>query len=126
MTESEPAELIRSYYTALRQGDPLGPYFAETTASRKFGISEQLTGYPAIREGLREQTAHTTDWQIQSNDLAVVDQGCHAWFSDFVDMAWTNTESSEQYEFATRWSGMLENNSEWQFVGMHVSVPHGL
>lgn len=126
MPASEPAEMIRAYYEALRNGDPLAPFFAETMAGRKFGISEQLQGYAAIRDGLRQQTQATTDWRIESQDLAVVDRECHAWFSDTVDMAWTNTESGDQYAFTTRWSGMLERDTGWRFVGMHVSVSHDL
>lgn len=126
MPASDPTETIRAYYEALRNGDPLAPYFAETTAGRKFGISENLTGHPAIRDGLRQQTEETTEWRIRSHDLSVVDRECHAWFSDIVEMAWTNTESDDQYEFSTRWSGMLEYDAEWRFVGMHVSAPHEL
>lgn len=126
MPERDPAATVRAYYEALRSGDPLAEYFADRTADRKFGISEQLTGFEAIRNGLRRQTQVTSDWRIQSHDLSVVDRECHAWFSDTVDMAWTNTETGAQYAFASRWSGMLEYDAEWRFIGMHVSTPHEL
>ncbi|MFB6142768.1 MAG: nuclear transport factor 2 family protein [Halorientalis sp.] len=122
---------VRDYYDALRAGDPLGPYFAETEDLVKFGVGERLAGPTTVREGLREQTARTTDWTVESDALRVTDRGCHAWFSDDVFLAWTDTEVGVRFEFDTRWSGTLERrgddgpdeDGDWRFVGMHVSVP---
>ncbi|WP_247009292.1 nuclear transport factor 2 family protein [Halorientalis litorea] len=136
------AATVRDYYDALRDGDPLGPFFAADGADEtavKFGISERLVGSDEIRAGLREQTETTTRWAVESRALRVTERSCHAWFSDDVFLSWTDTERGIGYEFDTRWSGTLErqdapngtaaSNSEsegdgdWRFVGMHVSVP---
>ena len=128
------ADTIQSYYASLRAGEPLGPFFADEQSGDgavvKFGISERLVGTDAIREGLREQTATTVDWTVESHALRTTERDCHAWFSDAVDMRWTDTERGVQYEFDTRWSGTLErregddgpDDTDWQFVGMHVST----
>ena len=134
-------ETIHDYYDALRGGDPLGPFFADESPAEgdgadddqyvKFGIGEQLVGSEAIRDGLGGQTATTADWTVESDALRVTERACHAWFSDEVFMAWTDTERSIRFEFDTRWSGTLEardedgrpdQDGEWRFVGMHVST----
>jgi hypothetical protein len=116
---------VTEYYDALRNGDPLGPYFAEEGDDDqfvKFGISERLVGADEIREGLRRQTETTTGWSVTSNALRVCERDRHAWFSDQVSMGWIDTEAATRYEFDTRWSGTLEATADgWQFVGMHVS-----
>ena len=136
------AATVRDYYDALRDGDPLGPFFAADGADEtavKFGISERLVGSDEIRAGLREQTETTTSWAVESRALRVTERSCHAWFSDDVFMSWTDTERGIRYEFDTRWSGTLERQDvtdstadssggsegegDWRFVGMHVSVP---
>lgn len=133
----DAADTIRSYYDALRTGEPLGPFFADEQAGDdavvKFGISERLVGADEIREGLREQTATTVDWAVESTGLRTTERERHAWFSDTVAMSWTDTERGIRYEFETRWSGTLERRAaagspaddaapDWQFVGMHVST----
>ena len=149
----DAAATIREYYDALRDGAPLGPFFAEGERSSdgggdgeedclvKFGISERLRGDAAITAGLREQTATTTDWVVESRDLCVSERACHAWFADEVFLGWTDTDRAIRFEFETRWSGTLEaldgdtvtgpaDDSEqgenWQFVGMHVSTAEAL
>lgn len=117
----EAEATIRAYYDALVAEDPLGPFFADATVG-KFGIGEHLQGADAVREGLRAQTETTTDWAIDSRDLRVRARDCHAWFTDEVGMAWTDTERGIRFEFDTRWSGTLERDGDWQFVGMHVST----
>jgi hypothetical protein len=135
-TVMDAADTIRSYYDALRAGAPLGPFFADERSGEdavvKFGISERLVGTESIRERLREQTATTVDWAVESNALRTTERERHAWFSDTVDMGWTDTQRGIRYEFDTRWSGMLERRdaaggpadteTNWQFVGMHVST----
>jgi hypothetical protein len=130
----DAADTIRSYYDALRAGEPLGPFFAGERPGDdpvvKFGVSERLVGTDTIREGLREQTATTGDWTVESHALRATERDRHAWFSDEVDMRWTDTERGIRYEFDTRWSGTLERRADdgaaddpdWQFVGMHVST----
>ncbi|MFB6084327.1 MAG: nuclear transport factor 2 family protein [Halorientalis sp.] len=131
----DAADTIRSYYDALRAGEPLGRFFAEARAGDdavvKFGISERLVGTDAVREGLRDQTATTVDWAVDSRALRVTERERHAWFSDAVGMGWTDTERGIRYEFDTRWSGTLERRAgdgglaadgDWKFVGMHVST----
>ncbi|ELZ34904.1 hypothetical protein C474_01047 [Halogeometricum pallidum JCM 14848] len=133
---------VEDYYEALRRGEPLYPYFAESGEVTKFGVGETLVGYDAVAEGLREQTRTTTDWTVESGDLRVVERDDHAAFADDVRMAWTDVEAGEDRAFDTRWSGTLERRSadggasdgddengrgetdEWVFLGMHVSVAH--
>jgi len=121
-----PEETVRAYYAALRDGEPLAPFFSPRDGVVKVGISERLVGQ-AVAAGLREQTRTTTDWRVDSHDLRVRRRGPVAWFSDRIDLAWTDTDSGRRHSFETRWSGTLERDGEeWQFVGMHVSAPHEL
>ena len=124
---------VRAYYDALRDGDPLYPYFAPDDRIVKFGISEHLDGYGEIEEALREQTRTTADWTVASRDLRVTERDRHAWFADRVGMGWTDVERDVRHEFDTRWSGTLERErrtrgesedspGDWRFVGMHVST----
>ena len=124
---------VCAYYDALAAGDPLGPFFGDGEIV-KFGISETLVGGEAVREGLREQSRTTADWTVDSEALGVTEREGHAWFSDRVAMAWTDTDRDVDRAFDTRWSGTLERRAEngdpstapdapWQFVGMHVSTP---
>ena len=118
---------ITEYYDALREGRPLGVFFADEQPGDdsvlKYGISERLVGSGEIRAGLRNQTETTTDWAVTSHDLRVSQRECHAWFSDSVRMAWTDTETAGEHVFDTRWSGTLEQTDDgWRFVGMHVST----
>ena len=125
----DAASTVRAYYDALRKGDPLYPYFADESTTVKFGIGERLTGYEAVRVGLAEQTETTDDWTVESRRLVVSGTDGHAWFSDDVSMAWTDTEAGHRHEYDTRWSGALEHRGDdadlgtpWRFVGMHVST----
>ena len=120
---------VRAYYDALRGGDPLYPFFADESTTVKFGIGERLTGYEAVRAGLAEQTETTDDWTVESRRLVVSGTDGHAWFSDDVSMAWTDTEADHRHEYDTRWSGALQRRRDnadlgtpWRFVGMHVST----
>lgn len=120
---------VRAYHDALRAGDPLYPYFAREASTVKFGIGERLTGYEEIRAGLRSQTESTIGWAVESDRLVVGSADDHAWFSDDVHMAWTDTDRDHRYEFDTRWSGTLQRRGDdadlgtaWRFVGMHVST----
>lgn len=117
-------ETLRSYYDALRNGKPLPTYFAEDEGTFKFGITERLFGYDAVKRALTEQTDETKEWTVESHDLRVVEREDHAFFTDVVRMAWKNTEKGRTYDFETRWSGTLERPEDdgWVFVGMHVSA----
>lgn len=111
---------IDAYYDALRDGEPLAPFFA-ADALVKFGIGERLVGYDEIEAGLREQTRTTEEWTVESHDLQVMEDGEFAWFADDVRMAWRG--ESGRHDHRTRWSGALRRDEDWKFVGMHVSVP---
>ncbi|WP_231186451.1 nuclear transport factor 2 family protein [Haladaptatus sp. DYF46] len=126
MNADDAEATVRKYYESLRQGEPLYPYFAEDDSLVKFGISERLVGYEAVAEGLREQTRETEDWTVTSHELRVAERDGYAWFSDTVDMAWTDATNGTRREFDTRWSGTLVERDGWTFVGMHVSVSHEL
>jgi hypothetical protein len=122
-------ETVEAYYESLRTGEPLWPYFRAPTDGPdpvKVGISERLVGLDAIRAGLREQTATTTAWAVESRDLRVTARADLAWFSDAVSLSWTDTRRERRVEFDTRWSGTLERGERWRFVGMHVSAPSEL
>ncbi len=116
---------LESYYQALRDGEPLEPFFARDHRAVKFGITESLHGYAEIEDGLTAQTATTTDWSIRSHRLETDTAGEVGWFSDHVTMRWRDIEADEQLEWETRWSGtVLHVDSDWQFVRMHVSAAH--
>jgi hypothetical protein len=117
---------IGAYYEALRAGEPLSPFFLESLGSVKISLSDRLTGYPDIADELSEQSAITTEWTVDSDDLSVTAREDYGWFHDEVTMAWTNTRVDTDYEFETRWTGTLEANESdgtWQFVSLHVSTP---
>ena len=120
---------VRTYYDALRDGEPLYPFFVRAETTVKFGIGERLTGYGEVRSGLEAQTATTEDWVVDSERLLVDGSDDHAWFADDVFMAWTDLDRDHRHEFDTRWSGTLERRADdaglgtdWRFVGMHVST----
>ncbi|GGJ12995.1 hypothetical protein GCM10008995_23530 [Halobellus salinus] len=115
---------IREYYDALEAGAPLGRFLADSSDVVKFGISERLVGGDAVRQGLREQTQRTADWDVDSRALRVIGRDCHAWFSDKIVLSWRDVESGTRHTFETRWSGALEarDDSKPVFVGMHVST----
>ena len=126
---------VRDYYEALREGDPLPPYFLESDRTVKFGVGERLTGYDEVSAGLRDQTATTAGWEVTSSRLLVEERADGAWFSDDVFMGWNDTDAGVRHEFDTRWSGPMVRLGEaelggerdpgpgrWRFAGMHVSV----
>lgn len=121
-------DTVRDYYAALRGGEPLARFFADREDLVKVGITERLVGYDAVAAGLREQTATTADWTVESRDLRTAEHDGAAWFGDEVVMAWT--EDGQRREYDSRWSGTLvqveglEDDGEWRFAGMHVSAPH--
>jgi hypothetical protein len=119
------ADTVREYYESLRRGEPLYTYFAEDAQTAKFGIFESLVGYDDIAEALREQSRTTEGWTVDTRRLSVTERDDFAWFSDEVDLAWTDTETDRRFAFPTRWSGTLERrDEEWVFVELHVSAPH--
>lgn len=136
------APLVRDYYSVLRDEDPLYPYFRESPATVKYGISETLRGYDAVAEGLREQTRTTTDWTVESRNLTAGtrdgpeqsaggatgngggDGGAACgWFADDVFMTWTDTDRRTSYEFETRWTGTVVDG---EFAAVHVSTAEAL
>ncbi|GAB3669040.1 nuclear transport factor 2 family protein [Halopiger thermotolerans] len=140
------ADVVRDYYDALREGDPLEPYFHAADATVKFGISEALFGYDAVADALRTQTETTDEWSVQSRHLTVDERESFATFADEVTMAWTDAESGDRRRFDSRWSGTLvpaatadidtdtdavagdrhATMPDWLFTSMHVSAPHDL
>ena len=117
---------IHDYYDSLRHGAPLDTFFADDRPEDdpivKVGISERLVGADTVKTGLRDQTASTTDWTVDSRALHVTQRESVAWFGDEVALSWD--EAGQHHAFDTRWSGTLEHRSgDWSFVGMHVSAP---
>ncbi|MGQ3410930.1 nuclear transport factor 2 family protein [Natrinema sp. LN54] len=131
---SDHAEtVVRNYYDALRNGDPLEPYFLAGESTVKFGISESLFGGSEVATALEEQTETTDDWTIESRNLVVKERDAFATVADEVDMEWTDTDSGERYRFDSRWSATLvrqsddgSSASDWRFATMHVSAPREL
>ncbi len=124
-------DVVRDYYEALRRGEPLYPYFAETEGAWKGAISTHYEGYDAIAEALRDQTRTTDDWTVGSHALSVTEREDFATFSDAVRMEWTDTADGTRHEFDTRWSGTLVpvgegDERDWAFDIMHVSAPREL
>jgi len=112
---------VRDYYEALRRGDPLDGYFAERPATVKVGVFSRVAG-EAVGESLRDQTARTADWTVESRGLETFanDSGGH--FVDDVRLAWTDTRTDRRHAFDTRWTGLVVGPDP-QFVSMHVSAP---
>lgn len=104
----DPAATISAYYESLRRGEPLAPYFVADPRTVKFGITERLTGYESIAEGLQSQTETTAEWRVESHRLTVGERPSYAWFADDVTMAWTDRTTGERHAYETRWSGTLE------------------
>jgi hypothetical protein len=141
-------DVVLDYYEALRRGEPLYPYFVESSDAHKVAVSTSYDGYDAIAEALREQTRTTTDWVVDSDGPSVVAGEAWASFHDDVALAWTTTDEPDRddagelpdggdgtddgdgggggtrHEFETRWSGTLvERDGEWLFLELHVSAP---
>lgn len=116
---------IESYYEALRDGEPLSPFFVEDPEIVKIGVSEELYGFRRVADGLAEQTGRTDEWSVESHDLVVGNRETFAWFRDEVALSWYDRERYETFTYETRWTGTLERRppNEWRFVSMHVSVP---
>ena len=130
--DSEPVVgAVREYYEALRSGEPLAPFFLENATTAKVGVSERLVGHETVTEALREQTRRTTDWTVESHDLAAGRRGDAGWFADRVAMAWT--DGDDEFAFDTRWTGALvravgdpRTRHDWPFVELHVSAAREL
>jgi hypothetical protein len=123
----DAAETVLAYYDALRSGETLSSFFAESPDIIKVGLSERLVGYADVADGLSEQTATTDSWSVESHDLSVSVDGDVAWFGDQVLLEWTDIEMDTDYRFETRWTGLLrrrEDGAAWQFVSLHVSTPN--
>lgn len=118
-----PEETVRAYYDALRAGEALAPFFVESPATVKVGISERLVGYAEIAKGLREQSRTTEDWTVESHDLDIVERDAAAAVSDAVSLSWYDAEAFAERSFETRWSGTLVPTDDgWAFAGLHVSA----
>jgi hypothetical protein len=119
-----PEETVEAYYDALRAGEALAPFFVESPATVKVGISERLVGYAAIAKGLREQTRKTDDWTVESRELRTVERGgTAAAVSDAVSLSWYDADAVAERSFETRWSGtLLPADEGWAFAGLHVSA----
>jgi hypothetical protein len=125
---------VREYYEALRRGEPLYPFFEESTETWKAAISTTYEGYDAVAEGVREQTRTTEEWTVDSRALDVVERDGWATFTDDVALAWTTTETDAhpdastddgrcRHEHETRWSGVLvAADGDWVFAQLHVSA----
>jgi len=120
---------VQAYYEALRRGEPLDAFFAETPGVWKGAISTNYVGYDAVSEALREQTRTTEDWTVESRALAVHERETFATFTDEVRLAWADSDGA-RHEFDTRWSGTLvpvgDEEREWAFETMHVSAARDL
>ena len=125
--------VVHDYYDALRNGDPLVPFFRDDVSTVKFGISESLFGSDEIARALAEQTETTDNWTVSSRHLVVDERDNFATMADDVTMAWTDTTSGDRHRFDSRWSATLVNQPpagdgarDWRFAMMHVSAPHDL
>jgi hypothetical protein len=115
---------VREYYEALRRGEPLDPYFHERPDVVKVGVFSRRLGGEAVAESLRDQTARTEDWTVESAALRTFDRGDHAHVVDDVRLAWTDARAERRHEFDTRWTGLVEPRADDDplFVSMHVSA----
>lgn len=118
-----PEETVRAYYDSLRAGEALAPFFVESPATVKVGLSERLVGYAEIANALREQTRTTDDWSVRSHDLQLVERDGGVAVADAVSLSWYDGEAFVERSFETRWSGTLVPTDDgWAFAGMHVSA----
>jgi hypothetical protein len=121
--DADVGGFVRDYYEALRRGEPLDPYFHERPDVVKVGVFSRRLGGEGVAESLRDQTARTDDWTVESEDLQTFDRGDHAHFVDSVGLAWTDTRAGRRHEFDTRWTGLVEpRGGDPLFVSMHVSA----
>lgn len=122
-----PEETVRAYYDTLREGEALAPYFVESPATVKVGLSERLVGYAEIARGLREQTRKTEDWTVESTDLHIVERDGGVAVADEVHLSWYDTDAFSERAFETRLSGtLLPSDDGWAFAGLHVSAETAL
>ena len=118
-----PEETVRAYYDSLRAGEALAPFFVESPATVKVGLSERLVGYAEIANALREQTRTTDDWSVRSHDLQLVERDGGVDVADAVSLSWYDGEAFVERSFETHWSGKLVPTDDgWAFAGMHVSA----
>ncbi|MFB6168894.1 MAG: hypothetical protein ABEJ43_08615 [Haloferacaceae archaeon] len=114
---------VRDYYEALRRGEPLDPYFAERPETVKIGVFSRQVGGESVAEALRDQTAGTEDWVVESRDLRAFARDGVGHFVDDVRLAWTDARTDRRHDFDTRWTGLAESRAgEPVFVSMHVSA----
>lgn len=114
---------VRDYYEALRRGEPLDTYFHERPDTVKIGVFSRRLGGEAVAEALRDQTARTEDWTVESRDLRTFVRDGFAHFADDVRLAWTNTRHDRRHDFETRWTGLVDpRDEEPLFLSMHVSA----
>ena len=114
---------VRDYYEALRRGEPLDPYFHERPDTVKIGVFSRRLGGETVAEALRDQTARTTDWTVESRDLRTFARDGFGHFVDEVGLAWTDARADRRHAFDTRWTGLVEpRGDELLFVSMHVSA----
>ncbi|MDF9744020.1 nuclear transport factor 2 family protein [Natrinema salsiterrestre] len=130
---TSPEAVVRDYYDALRDGDPLTPYFLADESTVKFGISESLFGGDEVAAALEEQTETTAEWRVESHNLVATERDGFATVADEVTMAWTDATTGERHRFESRWSAALvkretddSSAGDWGFVSMHVSAPREL
>lgn len=120
------ADTVRSYYDSLRSGEPLHPYFVQSPTTVKIGVFSTRVGFEAVKNGLQEQTATTTDWSVSSTALQTVERQDTGRFWDAVTLRWTDSETGRRHSFDTRWTGQLARETattDWKFTLMHVSAP---
>jgi hypothetical protein len=114
---------VREYYEALRRGEPLDPYFHERPDTVKVGVFSRRLGGESVAESLRDQTARTEDWTVQSRDLRTFPRDGYGHFVDDVRLAWTDARADRRHDFETRWTGLVEpRETDPLFVSMHVSA----
>jgi hypothetical protein len=117
---------VRDYYEALRRGEPLDPYFHERPETVKVGVFSRRVGGESVAEALRDQTARTEDWTVESDDLRAFARDGVGHFVDDVRLAWTDVRADRRHEFDTRWTGLVVPRAgEPLFVSMHVSASAG-
>jgi hypothetical protein len=114
---------VRDYYEALRRGEPLDPYFAERPETVKVGVFSRVVGGDAVAESLRDQTARTTDWRVESRGLETFPRDACGHFVDAVGLAWTDARADRRHAFDTRWTGVVEGGDDPRFLSVHVSAP---
>lgn len=123
------ARLVRAYYRALEQGEPLDEFYATDDEAGALGPvvkigsgeGEVFTGYSAVASEVARVRATFAHNRLESRGLRVRRTGDVAWFVDLV--WWSGLAAGKPFASLTRWTGVILRlaDDRWKVVQLHVS-----